>query len=356
MTQGRQALWILIPAICLGLGIVLYGWPNLTEQEPPKSAPQASQTPSAAAPAAAPPARTASEAAKPADPVVPTFDIVRIEPNGDLVVAGRAGAGAQILLLLDGQVWDRAQTDANGQFALTPPRIPTGPHELSLRAQMPDGKKYDSAQKVAIDVPANGGQAVAALLSPNQPAKPLLPNVQGVKTAPGQRAPVVIGVVETQPNGAFYVAGQASGGALVRLYLNDSYVGQGTSTPAGDYSFSVTRGLIPGQYRVRIDEVDPNGNKVLSRAEVVFDYAAPTPQAQAQAQTTTPAPSRAGAVEVPEIKSITVNSGDSLWRISSKFYGEGIRYTVIYRANSGQIRDPNLIYPGQVFVVPNEKP
>ena len=54
--------------------------------------------------------------------------------------------------------------------------------------------------------------------------------------------------------------------------------------------------------------------------------------------------------------SITVNSGDSLWRISSKFYGEGMRYTVIYRANSGQIRDPNLIYPGQVFVVPNEKP
>ena len=349
MTQGRQALWILIPAACLALGIVLYGWPKLSEQETPQPAPQASQS----APAVQMPARTSSEAAKVSDPSIPTFDIVRVEPNGDLVVAGRAGPSAQILLMLDGQVWDRAQSDANGQFALTPPRIPAGAHELSLRAVMPDGKHIDSAQKVAIDVPSNGGQAVAALLSPNQPAKPLLPNAQGVKTAPGQRAPVVIGVVETQPNGAFYVAGQSSGGALVRLYLNDSYVGQGTSTAAGDYSFSVTRGLIPGQYRVRIDEVDPTGNKVLSRAEVVFDFAPPQ-QAPSQAQAA--APSRAGAVEVPEIKSITVNSGDSLWRISSKFYGEGIRYTVIYRANSGQIRDPNLIYPGQVFVVPNEKP
>jgi nucleoid-associated protein YgaU len=346
MTQGRQALWILIPALCLALGIVLYGWPNLSEQEAQKPAPQTSQP----APATTSPARTGNEAGKAADPLVPVFDIVRVEPTGELVVAGRAGGGAQITLMLDGKAWDQVKADATGQFAMTPPRISAGAHELSLRAQMPDGKSYDSAQKVAIDVPANGGQAVAALLSPDQPAKALLPNGQGVKTAPGQRAPVVIGVVETQPNGAFYVAGQSGPGALVRLYLNDSYVGQGTSTAAGDYSFSVTRGLMPGQYRVRIDEVDPAGNKVLSRAEVVFDYTPP------QTQATAPSSSRSGAVEVPEIKSITVNSGDSLWRISSKFYGEGIRYTVIYRANSGQIRDPNLIYPGQVFVVPNEKP
>jgi LysM repeat protein len=347
MTQGRQALWIIIPALCLGLGIVIYGWPQLREQIASSQEPAAAQQ----APAALTPARQSTEAQRPHNPLTPTFDIVRVEPNGDLVVAGRAGQGAQIALLLDGQVWDRAQADANGQFALTPPRIPVGAHQLALRAQMPDGKNYDSEQKVAIDVPAHGGNAVAALLSPNQPAKALLPNAEGIKTAPGQRAPVVIGVVETQPNGAFYVAGQSGAGSTVRLYLNDSYVAQGVSGAAGDYSFSVIRGLLTGQYRVRIDEIDASGTKVVSRAEVVFDYVVPA-QAQAAGQAT----SRAGAVEVPEIKSITVNSGDSLWRISSKFYGEGMRYTVIYRANSGQIRDPNLIYPGQVFVVPNEKP
>ena len=84
-------------------------------------------------------------------------------------------------------------------------------------------------------------------------------------------------------NGAFYVAGQSGPGALVRLYLNDSYVGQGNSTTSGDYSFSVTRGLMPGQYRVRIDEVDSSDNKVLSRAEVVFDYAPPQAQAATSA-------------------------------------------------------------------------
>ena len=347
MTQGRQALWIIIPALCLGLGIVIYGWPRLSEQATNSADTSNVQQ----APASGSTIKKSNDTPAITDPLLPTFDIVRVEPNGDLVVAGRSAAGAQIFLLLDGQVWDRAQVDANGQFALTPPRIPVGAHQLALRAQMPDGKSYDSAQKVAIDVPANGGNAVAALLTPNQPAKPLMPNSEGVKTAPGQRAPVVIGVVETQPNGAFYVAGQSAGGSTVRLYLNDSYVAQGISGASGDYSFSVTRGLITGQYRVRIDEIDVSGTKVVSRAEVVFDYAMP-----AQAQGNSASASRAGAVEVPEIKSITVNSGDSLWRISSKFYGEGIRYTVIYRANSGQIRDPNLIYPGQVFVVPNEKP
>ena len=117
MTQGRQALWIIIPALCLGLGIVIYGWPQLREQIAP------SQEPAAQTPAAQTPARQSMEAQRPQNPLTPTFDIVRVEPNGDLVVAGRAGQGAQIALLLDGQVWDRAQADANGQFALTPSRI-----------------------------------------------------------------------------------------------------------------------------------------------------------------------------------------------------------------------------------------
>ena len=52
---------------------------------------------------------------------------------------------------------------------------------------------------------------------------------------------------------------------------------------------------------------------------------------------------------------ITVERGDSLWRISRKMLGAGPRYTQIYEANSKQIRNPNLIYPGQVFVVPHSQ-
>ncbi|WP_293868558.1 LysM peptidoglycan-binding domain-containing protein, partial [uncultured Alsobacter sp.] len=59
---------------------------------------------------------------------------------------------------------------------------------------------------------------------------------------------------------------------------------------------------------------------------------------------------------VPEIRSTMVSRGDSLWRISRRVYGKGVRYTVIYEANQQQIRDPRRIYPGQMFVLPAEKP
>jgi len=62
-----------------------------------------------------------------------------------------------------------------------------------------------------------------------------------------------------------------------------------------------------------------------------------------------------GTIVVPDITTAIVSRGDNLWRISQRIYGKGVRYTVIYGANQGQIRNPNLIYPGQVFVLPESQ-
>ncbi|GJE72423.1 hypothetical protein CHKEEEPN_3979 [Methylorubrum podarium] len=59
---------------------------------------------------------------------------------------------------------------------------------------------------------------------------------------------------------------------------------------------------------------------------------------------------------VPEINTARITRGDSLWQISRRTYGRGNRYTVIYDANQDQIRDPNRIYPGQMFVLPKDAP
>lgn len=56
--------------------------------------------------------------------------------------------------------------------------------------------------------------------------------------------------------------------------------------------------------------------------------------------------------DLPEGRSIVVQPGNSLWRIAMKSYGDGFRYTTIYQANREQIRDPDLIYPGQIFALP----
>ncbi len=49
---------------------------------------------------------------------------------------------------------------------------------------------------------------------------------------------------------------------------------------------------------------------------------------------------------------VVVQPGNSLWRLARRTYGAGLSYSVIYKANKKQIKDPNLIYPGQVFSLP----
>jgi nucleoid-associated protein YgaU len=55
---------------------------------------------------------------------------------------------------------------------------------------------------------------------------------------------------------------------------------------------------------------------------------------------------------LPSESAVIVQPGNSLWRISRRIYGEGVRFSVIYQANRDRIQDPDLIYPGQIFVVP----
>ncbi|WP_457105500.1 LysM peptidoglycan-binding domain-containing protein [Methylobacterium sp. P5_C11] len=59
-------------------------------------------------------------------------------------------------------------------------------------------------------------------------------------------------------------------------------------------------------------------------------------------------------VYVPRIETARIVRGDNLWTISRRTYGEGERYTLIYDANQDQVRDPDLIYPGQVLALPDK--
>lgn len=59
------------------------------------------------------------------------------------------------------------------------------------------------------------------------------------------------------------------------------------------------------------------------------------------------------ATTAPKIKSYTVKKGDCLWNIAKKYYGNGSKYTLIFNANKSKIQNPNLIYPGQVFTIPD---
>jgi nucleoid-associated protein YgaU len=186
---------------------------------------------------------------------------------------------------------------------------------------------------------------------------------------------VILEAVEIEPGGKFHVSGRARPGATVRLYLNDSFIAPVTAGADGRFAVTINEGIAPGSYRVRLDEVESTSSgAVRARAEVPFSVpdtvvtrstptqaaasprpgiaAAEQPQLAAAGATVLPDGGAPSIVVVPKVTTTRVSRGDSLWRISQLTYGVGTRYATIYKANQAQIRNPNLIYPGQIFVVP----
>ena len=156
--------------------------------------------------------------------------------------------------------------------------------------------------------------------------------------------------------------------------MSRTFVASVTAGVDGRFAVTINEGVAPGSYRVRLDEVESNSGAVRARAEVPFNVpdtvvtasvpaqataskrpdiaAAQQPQLAAAVATVLPDGGSPSTVVVPKIATTTVSRGDSLWRLSRLTYGAGTRYAVIYKANREQIRNPNLIYPGQTFVLP----
>jgi nucleoid-associated protein YgaU len=307
---------------------------------------------------------------------VPSFDVARIEPSGEAVIAGRAAPGAMVELLRNGEPQDHVVADQSGQFVMVPPRLPPGTYDLTLRSKQPDGKEATSKQSVAVALePTPNERPVVALMTPGKPTV-VLSQPAAPKPMAGK---VVVEAVETEPGGKFHVTGRARPGATVRLYLNDSFVASATAGADEHFAVTINQGVAPGNYHVRLDEMEQNSGAVRARAEVPFNVPDTTVTASVPTQaaaskrpgiTTAQQPQLAAAgstvppdtvppdgaspsaVVVPKITTTTVSRGDSLWRISRLAYGLGPRYAVIYKANREQIRNPDLIYPGQIFVLP----
>lgn len=73
-----------------------------------------------------------------------------------------------------------------------------------------------------------------------------------------------------------------------------------------------------------------------------------------QSGSSSTAPETRGSFE-REVRSYTVVAGDSLSKIAKREYGDAQKWKQIYEANRDKIKDPDLIYPGQVLNIPAEK-
>jgi nucleoid-associated protein YgaU len=436
-----------------------------------------------AAPAAEEPAKPEQAAAPatpaPGGPAAPTFDVVRVEENGSVVVAGNAAPNAKVEIMNGATVLGSTTAGPDGAFAivLDDPLKP-GDYQLQLRATTPDNVVVPSQQTAVVSVPDKpGGQVLAMVEEPGKaaelmtvpeparqpdqpaaaaeppapaeapasatvtpPAAEPAPAVAEAKPAPAEppspTAPVaepkvVVEAVEIDGDKIF-VAGLADPGRKVRAYANEILLGDGLTSPDGHFLVEAAHDLPVGTYTVRVDALDAGGSKVVARATVPFERepgesiaavappepagpaeekpaevasappadgssgsaATPVPGEQpATAEAAVPQPAADGqtppaaaaaparpapatpeksaeaaiatapADGVPETVSpklehadgaVIIRRKDTLWRISRRVYGHGIRYSTIYLANQDQISDPDRIWPGQVFRVPEK--
>jgi nucleoid-associated protein YgaU len=291
----------------------------------------------------------------PEDPDAPTFDVVRVEPDGSAVMAGRAAPGATVSILDAGAAIGQATADDRGQWVFVPDApLDPGDRELSLSATGGRTPAPDTADVVADAGTVRLSPTVVVLSVPEPPHGPdaqadLAPVIaleapragggagrllQG-PTAEATRGTLQVGRVDYSSSGALSLSGTARPGAVVQLYMDNAPVARVEADAAGIWTATPdTDRLEEKLYTLRVDQVGTDGG-VDQRVELPFQHTDFTFRRGEAGETL-----------------LVVQPGNNLWRVARAVYGEGTDYTVIYQANADQIRDPDLIYPGQVFVVP----
>jgi nucleoid-associated protein YgaU len=274
--------------------------PEVKPDEPKLAAAQPAPSPSSApvSPPKAPLAETQKQVTAaladlaPVKPPVaatdsgPKFDVARIDDHGEAaVIAGQATPGAKVELLRDGKPLDTVVADASGQFVMTPPKLPAGSYELTLRARAPDGTVVQSSRTMPVTIAE----------APPPPARVAAPVAK-----PEDKSDVVASLPAPR-------------------------LASASDRPAA-------RPRLMGAPKPR----------AMARAPAATTVASASP-----ADVLTGTPAEAGGSRV-------IARGDSLWALSRLAYGDGARYAVILKANREKIHNPNLIYPGQTFVMPQK--
>lgn len=281
-------------------------------------------------------------------------------------------------------------------------------------AQASAGDSTETSAPPAAETAAPQEETVAKAEQPAT-AESTAPNAQEQgATAPVTevaKPDVAIEAVEIEGDSVF-VAGAAKPGETVRVYANDILLGDSKTSPQGRFLIEAKRDLPQGDYIIRADVIGADGAEVVARAAVPFqreagekvaavapaesaasepapvtgEAAASAPESEPAdataasgepAGTAEPAEQAAAAAEpateaagegtadvaanqptAEPLKgvdhAVIIRRGDTLWRISKRVYGRGTRYTTIYKANQKQIRNPDMIFPGQTFMVPDK--
>ena len=301
-----------------------------------------------------------------ATPLPPTFDVARVDTDRFIVLAGSAAPGAEVVIRRGEDVIERTIADTSGDWVAIPPTpLAPGPHELTVESVDPiDLTETGGDRRLVINIQEAESFAVlidtdavipSELLQPpsaviEEPPPAVDPPSDGETSAPDARpadveepqvlsppsppeiASPTVDAIDYDEAGTVVVSGRARPGSGILLSLDGTGVGNSTATAVGTYQVSPEREVPPGRYTVSVDQLGDDGG-VEATTVIPFERVA-----------------RADIIDSED--RVVVQPGDYLWRIALETYGSGFRYVVIYQANLQSIDNPDLIYPGQIFTLP----
>ncbi len=276
-----------------------------------------------------------------AEPVKPSFDVVRVNPAGDAVISGRAAPNASVRILEGETVIGEVSADNRGEWVFLPDEpLAPGSRELSLESGAgADGGTVRSADVVVLVVPEKPAAVAQAPQKPDQALAVSVPRSGDgpsrlLQRAVPRAAPVelTVNTVDYSASGQITISGDAPPGAAIQLYLDNTFIGRVAAGEDGVWRVRAPPDLKADVYTLRADQLNAGG-AVEARISLPFQQIDKLPD-----------PGDWGLV--------VVRPGNSLWRIARRVYGTGVSYTEIFDANRSWIEDPNLIFPGQVFRIP----
>ncbi|MEK9879299.1 MAG: LysM peptidoglycan-binding domain-containing protein [Paracoccaceae bacterium] len=153
---------------------------------------------------------------------------------------------------------------------------------------------------------------------------------------------VSVDAISYDETGEVSLTGRGKPSQIVRIYLNNMPISTAAMDATGQWSTALSE-IDAGIYTLRVDELDKTGN-VVSRLETPFKRERREDLAAYLTSVDEPA----------RINVVTVQPGNTLWAIARKRYGRGILYVRVFEENKDKIRNPDLIYPGQVFSLPDD--
>lgn len=198
----------------------------------------------------------------------------------------------------------------------------------------PDTTVETSAATAAIglEAPKTVQQAPTVLLNSTE-------GVDVLQAAPLAPSQIALDAISYVGDDLVQISGRGQEDATVRIYLDNDPIEAASVEADGRWRINLPD-VDAGTYNLRVDQVAGSG-EVIARVETPFKREDPEVLAQALE-----------AAEIEDIGAITVQPGSSLWAIARDRYGDGLAYVSVFEANASLIRDPNLIYPGQVFTLP----